>query len=70
MAERLGERLLRGPRAGESVKTTLLPFTLAGERMGVRLDPPPLGAHSRELLRSVGIANAEIDALQDRGVVA
>ncbi|HZN46266.1 MAG TPA: CaiB/BaiF CoA-transferase family protein, partial [Ramlibacter sp.] len=59
-----------GPRAGETVKTTLLPFTLAGERMGVRLDPPRLGAHSRELLRSVGLADDEIDALKARAVVA
>jgi crotonobetainyl-CoA:carnitine CoA-transferase CaiB-like acyl-CoA transferase len=59
-----------GPRAGETVKTTLLPFTLAGERMGVRLDPPRLGAHSRELLRSLGLAEDEIDALKARAVVA
>jgi len=59
-----------GPRAGETVKTTLLPFTLGGERMGVRLDPPRLGAHSRELLRSLGLAENEIDALKARAVVA
>jgi crotonobetainyl-CoA:carnitine CoA-transferase CaiB-like acyl-CoA transferase len=63
-------RLPDGPKAGESVKTTLLPFTLAGERLGVRLDPPPLGAHSRELLQSIGLAEAEIDALKQRAVVA
>lgn len=63
-------RLPDGPRAGEAVKTTLLPFTLAGERLGVRLDPPRLGAHSRELLRSVGLADAEIDALKAKAVVA
>jgi len=59
-----------GPRAGEKVKTTLLPFTLAGERLGVRLDPPPLGSHSRELLRSLGLADGDIDALKARAVVA
>jgi crotonobetainyl-CoA:carnitine CoA-transferase CaiB-like acyl-CoA transferase len=63
-------RLPDGARAGETVKTTLLPFTLAGERLGVRLDPPRLGAHSRELLRSIGLADAEIDALKARAVVA
>src|SRR3954471_2754669 len=63
-------RLPDGPRAGETVKTTLLPFTLAGERLGVRIDPPRLGEHSRELLHSVGLADAEIDALKERGVVA
>jgi crotonobetainyl-CoA:carnitine CoA-transferase CaiB-like acyl-CoA transferase len=59
-----------GPRAGETVKTTLLPFTLAGERLGVRLDPPTLGSHSRELLRSLGLTDGDIDALKARSVVA
>jgi crotonobetainyl-CoA:carnitine CoA-transferase CaiB-like acyl-CoA transferase len=63
-------RLPDGPKAGESVKTTLLPFTLAGGRLGVRLDPPRLGEHSRELLRSIGVAEDRIDALMERGVVA
>ena len=63
-------KLPDGPRAGEMVKTTLLPFTLGGERLGVRLDPPTLGSHSRELLRSLGLADAEIDALKEQAVVA
>jgi crotonobetainyl-CoA:carnitine CoA-transferase CaiB-like acyl-CoA transferase len=63
-------RLPDGDRAGETVKTTLLPFTLGGERLGVRLDPPALGAHSQELLRSVGLADAEIEALKAKAVVA
>jgi crotonobetainyl-CoA:carnitine CoA-transferase CaiB-like acyl-CoA transferase len=63
-------RLPDGPKAGESVKTTLLPFTLAGERLGVRLDPPRLGEHSHELLRSIGIGDERIAALKERGVVA
>jgi crotonobetainyl-CoA:carnitine CoA-transferase CaiB-like acyl-CoA transferase len=63
-------RLPDGPRAGESVKTTLLPFTLAGERLGVRIDPPRLGEHSRELLRSLGLADDAIDAMKAKAVVA
>ncbi|MBK6006125.1 CoA transferase [Ramlibacter ginsenosidimutans] len=63
-------KLPDGPRAGETVKTTLLPFTLAGERLGVRLDPPVLGAHSRELLQSLGLPDTEIDALKAQAVVA
>jgi crotonobetainyl-CoA:carnitine CoA-transferase CaiB-like acyl-CoA transferase len=62
-------KLPDGPRAGESVKTTLLPFTMAGERLGVRLDPPRLGAHTRELLAGAGYSHAEIDDLQQRAVV-
>ncbi|MFI4927699.1 MAG: CoA transferase, partial [Burkholderiales bacterium] len=63
-------KLPDGPRAGETVKTTLLPFTLAGERLGVRLDPPVLGAHSRELLQSLGLPDTEIDALKAQAIVA
>jgi crotonobetainyl-CoA:carnitine CoA-transferase CaiB-like acyl-CoA transferase len=63
-------RLPDGPKAGDKVKTTLLPFTLAGERLGVRIDPPRLGEHSRELLRSVGLADAQIEQLKAQAVVA
>ena len=63
-------RLPDGPRAGETVKTTLLPFTLGGERPGVRMDPPRMGEHSRELLRGIGIADARIDELKAQGVIA
>ncbi len=59
-----------GPKAGQKVKTTLFPVTLAGERLGVRLDPPKLGEHTRELLGQLGIADPQIDALRERGVVA
>jgi crotonobetainyl-CoA:carnitine CoA-transferase CaiB-like acyl-CoA transferase len=63
-------RLPDGPKAGEKVKTTLLPFTLAGERLGVRIDPPRLGEHSRELLQSLGLGDEEIAALKAQAVVA
>ena len=63
-------RLPDGPRAGEKVKTTLLPFTMDGERLGVRLDPPALGAHSQELLRSLGLDDAQIAELKAQAVVA
>ena len=63
-------RLPDGAKAGETVKTTLLPFTLAGERLGVRLDPPRLGSHSQELLRSLGLSAAEIADLRARAVVS
>ena len=59
-----------GERAGEQVKTTLFPITLAGSRLGVRLQPPRLGEHSRALLASAGYAEPEIDDLMARGVVS
>ena len=58
-----------GDKAGQTVKTTLFPITLDGQRLGVRLDPPPLGAHCRELLAGIGYPDGDIDALTARGVV-
>jgi len=57
-------RLSDGERAGQAVKTTLLPFTLDGARLGVRLDPPRLGEHTGALLASLGYREAEIDELR------
>ncbi|WP_374664830.1 CaiB/BaiF CoA transferase family protein [Ramlibacter sp.] len=59
-----------GPMAGQRVKTTLLPFTLGGERLGVRLDPPARGAHTTELLHGIGYDDAAITRLREQTVVA
>jgi crotonobetainyl-CoA:carnitine CoA-transferase CaiB-like acyl-CoA transferase len=59
-----------GERAGQTAQTTLLPFTLGGQRLGVRLQPPRKGEHTAELLRSLGLADAEVADLQARHVVA
>ena len=59
-----------GDKAGSTVKTTLFPITMQGRRLGVRLQPPKRGEHTRELLRSIGIADADIDALVGSGAVA
>jgi len=63
-------RLPDGNRAGETVRTTLFPITLQGRRLGVRLDPPRISEHMRELLRDVGYAADAIDALVAQGAVA
>ena len=59
-----------GAHAGETVKTTLLPFTLAGERPGVTRDPPRFSADADALLAGIGYDAAEIDALRRQGAVA
>ena len=63
-------RLPDGDKAGTTVKTTLLPITLEGRRPGVRLEPPAMGEHTRELLAAIGYAPEEIGELLKKGVVA
>ena len=59
-----------GEKAGQTVKTTLFPITMQGERLGVRLDPPRLGEHTQALLAGIGYRPDEIDALRVQHVVA
>jgi crotonobetainyl-CoA:carnitine CoA-transferase CaiB-like acyl-CoA transferase len=63
-------KLPDGDKAGQTVKTTLFPITMQGQRLGVRLDPPRLGEHSRALLAGAGFAAAEIEELLATAVVA
>lgn len=59
-----------GEKAGQTVRTTLFPITMQGERLPVRLDPPRFGEHTQELLAGLGYAPGEIDALRARRAVA
>jgi len=59
-----------GDKAGQTVKTTLFPFTMDGQRLGVRLQPPRFGAHTQELLVGLGYRDDEIDALRACSAVA
>jgi crotonobetainyl-CoA:carnitine CoA-transferase CaiB-like acyl-CoA transferase len=63
-------QLTDGARAGQTVKTTLFPFTLAGERLGVQLNPPKRGEHTREVLYAIGLPDGEVDALFESHSVA
>jgi crotonobetainyl-CoA:carnitine CoA-transferase CaiB-like acyl-CoA transferase len=53
-----------GERAGQTAQTTLFPFTMDGQRLGVRLSPPTLGQHSAELLAGLGYSAQAIESLR------
>ena len=53
-----------GERAGQTAQTALFPFTMDGQRLGVRLNPPTLGQHTLELLTGLGYTDDAIKALQ------
>ncbi len=62
--------LTDGDRAGQTAQTTLFPFTMGGQRLGVRLQPPRMGQHTRELLLGLGYTAAQVDGLHRQGAVA
>jgi crotonobetainyl-CoA:carnitine CoA-transferase CaiB-like acyl-CoA transferase len=55
---------------GSQSKVPLMPFTLGGERPGVRLQPPLLGEHTDALLAEVGYSAAQIAQLKAGEAVA
>ncbi len=54
---------------GRQTQVPLLPLTLGGERLGLRLDPPKLGEHTDALLQSLGYSADDVAALHAQGVV-
>ncbi len=62
--------LTDGAKAGQTAKTTLFPFTMDGQRLGVRLQPPHVGEQTREVLADLGYTEVQIDDLYSQGAVA
>ncbi|MES2877065.1 MAG: CaiB/BaiF CoA-transferase family protein [Pseudomonadota bacterium] len=59
-----------GERAGQTAQTTLFPFTMDGQRLGVRLQPPTRGEHTDALLAELGYTAEAILALHAAHAVA
>ena len=55
---------------GRETSVPLLPLALDGERLGLRLNPPRLGQHGREVLQDVGYSDNEINAMVQAGALA
>ncbi len=53
---------------GREARVPLAPFTLDGVQPPVRLQPPSIGEHTHELLRSVGYSEEDIQALDKRHI--
>ena len=58
-----------GKNPGSFTHTPLLPLTIGGQRLGIRLDPPYQGAHTKELLTELGLSQATIDELIAKGIM-
>ena len=54
---------------GRTTRAPLLPLTLGGERLPLRLDPPALGEHTDRVLADLGYTREEIEQLRAQGVV-
>jgi crotonobetainyl-CoA:carnitine CoA-transferase CaiB-like acyl-CoA transferase len=63
-------RLTDGPKAGQTARAALFPFTMDGQRLGVRRQPPTQGENTDELLQGLGLSAAEIARLRSIQVVA
>jgi crotonobetainyl-CoA:carnitine CoA-transferase CaiB-like acyl-CoA transferase len=63
-------RLTDGPKAGQTARAALFPFTMDGQRLGVRQQPPRQGENTDELLKSLGLSAAEIASLRAIKAVA
>lgn len=63
-------RLPDGASAGEVARAALFPLMMDGARLGVRQDPPTLGADTDAVLRGLGYPAAELARLRAAGALA
>lgn len=58
-----------GPRAGKKTKSPLLPITMGGKRLSIRLSPPKLGEHTQSLLGNLGFTEEKISELIKKKII-
>jgi crotonobetainyl-CoA:carnitine CoA-transferase CaiB-like acyl-CoA transferase len=58
-----------GDRAGQTTQTTLFPFTMDGQRLGIRLNPPAKGEHTDSILSDLGLDTATVQSLKSRKAI-
>jgi crotonobetainyl-CoA:carnitine CoA-transferase CaiB-like acyl-CoA transferase len=56
--------------AGTTAKLPPLPIEFGEHTPGLRRQPPLIGEHTAEILGELGLADAEIEALGKRGIIA
>ena len=56
------------PDGGE-ISLPAMPIAIDGARPGLAINPPEIGEHSEEVLRSLGLSNQDIEHLIERGLI-
>lgn len=56
------------PEGGE-ISLPAMPIAIDGQRPGLTINPPEIGAHSEQVLRDLGVAESEITRLIERGLL-
>jgi crotonobetainyl-CoA:carnitine CoA-transferase CaiB-like acyl-CoA transferase len=62
-------RLPDGVRAGQTARAALFPFTMDGQRFGVRTNPPYQGEQTDAILQAAGLSNKKIEVLREKKIV-
>ena len=61
--------LTDGPNTGHSTSVPLLPLVMNGKRLGVRMNPPNFGEHSKAILIELGYTEEEIALFIESNIV-
>lgn len=54
---------------GGSVSLPAIPIAVDGKRPGLQLNPPKIGEHTKSILEDLGLSDADIAALAEKGLI-